>query len=799
MGWPLSQDYNEAIQNPASCLLDESLRQSRPTLNVLGIPLPCSGNFADVYELTCPDGTRWALKCFTRAVPDLHQRYAALSQHLRVTALPFTVEFTFLPQGIRLAGSCYPVLKMRWVEGRLLNEFIRDSLDRPAALESLWQIWLRLGRRLRNAAIAHGDLQHGNVLLVAGRKQGSLAVKLVDYDGLWVPALAHRPSGEVGHASYQHPQRLQRDGYGPDMDRFALLLIATALRAVIVGGRPLWQRYDNEDNLLFRATDLAAPRQSALFAELARIPDPLLERLVEGLWQACHGPLEEVPSLEEVLDESRPLCVLPGAVHATTPTAAVESVPIPSGPLPVRSPPEPSLPNARPLPRRRRRTLAAAPARLGMPRWVWIGAGVATLLLWLLVAVVATVARREAPSTPGKPAAVSRAATVAPADFAPSGVPESSPPRAPVAVPAPETLPPRAAETTPPPQMPLPDRPAIFRLLGNGSPLVAVTEKDASVWQLYDWQKQKTLRRFVGHTGTITCFGASQDGRFAATGGKDNRVRVWDLATAQTVGELSSFRPAILVAVAADGTQTVSAHPDQFIVWDIAKHCTHSYGSDMDDAGFAVAIAPDGRSFAVPARDSRQIAPHRSVPTAWRLDERGLYVERLVDLPLAASLRNLPGKITAVVFMPDSRHVLIALANRTVRLWDTEAGKVLWTQTDFSDEVHRLHLSPDSSRVLAESDKWISVLDTATGQIQGSFGLLHDKARACAFDQDASHLILLTIRDGRTHRLKDPLREFLSGQGQAPTSPHPPIARRTPRSYRSGRSATEKTVPGEVA
>src|ERR1019366_553621 len=81
------------------------------------------------------------------------------------------------------------------------------------------------------------DLQHGNILLVPGAGANSLALKLIDYDGMWTPALAKVKSGEVGHANYQHPQRVREGTYSAEVDRFPLLLIATALRALTVKGR----------------------------------------------------------------------------------------------------------------------------------------------------------------------------------------------------------------------------------------------------------------------------------------------------------------------------------------------------------------------------------------------------------------------------------------------------------------------------------------------------------------------------------------------------------------------------------
>ena len=53
MTWPLSQDYNEAIQSPKSNFADPDLRRGEAVANALGLPMPYSGNFADVYQVRC--------------------------------------------------------------------------------------------------------------------------------------------------------------------------------------------------------------------------------------------------------------------------------------------------------------------------------------------------------------------------------------------------------------------------------------------------------------------------------------------------------------------------------------------------------------------------------------------------------------------------------------------------------------------------------------------------------------------------------------------------------------------------
>lgn len=309
MSWPTTNDYFEAVQNLRSSVRDEELRHGEPALNPLGLPVLWSGNFAQVFKVHCPStGNTWALKCFTRESPGLCQRYRHIAAYLEEARLPFTVDFQWLEEGIRAGGASYPVLKMRWVEGLTLNQFVQRSLSRPERLRKLLDVWRNLAAGLRQSSIAHGDLQHGNVLLVPvpGR---SPDLKLVDYDGMHVPRLAGTRSGELGHPAYQHPQRLRDGTYNLEVDRFSHLAIYTAVRCLIAQGRSLWKQFNNDDNLLFREQDFQDPGASEAFAALWRLEDAECRALAGRLSLACIAPLDEVPLLDEVLVDGtvRPL------------------------------------------------------------------------------------------------------------------------------------------------------------------------------------------------------------------------------------------------------------------------------------------------------------------------------------------------------------------------------------------------------------------------------------------------------------------------------------------------------------
>ncbi len=274
MWWPSPSDYQDAVQNPQLVFAEAELREGAVVRDALGLPKPISGSFATVYQVDYR-GRRHAVRCFLRHVPDIAQRYAAISAYLQQAALPYTVEFSFLPQGIRLRGQWFPVVKMDWLEGSRLDVFVAQHLNDSHALLDLTRQFLELARALRRAHIAHGDLQHGNLLIV--KRQ----LRLLDYDGMFVPTLAGRPSNELGQPNYQHPARSARD-YGPALDNFSVWVIALSLLGLALdpdlrfgfnGG--------GGEALLLQQSDFANPAQSKLLLAMQRSPNPLVRNLTQ--------------------------------------------------------------------------------------------------------------------------------------------------------------------------------------------------------------------------------------------------------------------------------------------------------------------------------------------------------------------------------------------------------------------------------------------------------------------------------------------------------------------------------------
>ncbi len=295
MTWPTPQDYQEAIQSPRLCFSDPDLQRGTPRLDSLGLPKPNSGNFASVYEIS-DRGKRWAVRCFSREFSDQQQRYEKISQHLHQVRLPYTVDFKFQAQGIKVKGRWYPILKMEWVDGAPLTTFIEQNITRPEVLRDLAHKWIDLIAALRQSSVAHGDLQHGNIIVANGH------IQLIDYDGMFVPGLAGYPSHEVGHPSYQHPLRTQAD-FDLYLDNFSAWVIYLSLVAVALEPQ-LWARMgagDREERLLFRRGDFDPSKPSPTLSTLKQSRNGQIRALANSFEALLYMPPSQIPSLDGTL------------------------------------------------------------------------------------------------------------------------------------------------------------------------------------------------------------------------------------------------------------------------------------------------------------------------------------------------------------------------------------------------------------------------------------------------------------------------------------------------------------------
>jgi len=293
MQYPSFAEYADALQlNLDVVLADPVLARGTLRRRSSGLPVAHGGTFALTFEIET-DHRKYALRCFHKRLDALHERYDAITRHLAAVKGPYLVACQFQPQGITTESGTYPVVRMDWVDGQGLAAFVAEHLQDSDALQQLRFSLRRLARHLRENGIAHGDIQPSNIVVQRGAN-----LRLIDYDGMFVPALGPFCSAELGQRNFQHPGRRRRH-FNSGLDDFSFSVIDLALDAL--SRRPeLWQRTaSGDDAFLLRAADFADPANSATFALLSR--EPGIERRVQHLAAISMAPFGQIPSFEDFL------------------------------------------------------------------------------------------------------------------------------------------------------------------------------------------------------------------------------------------------------------------------------------------------------------------------------------------------------------------------------------------------------------------------------------------------------------------------------------------------------------------
>ncbi|MGI9470183.1 MAG: WD40 repeat domain-containing serine/threonine protein kinase [Rubripirellula sp.] len=277
---------------------------------------------------------------------------------------------------------------------------------------------------------------------------------------------------------------------------------------------------------------------------------------------------------------------------------------------------------------------------------------------------------------------------------------------------------------------------------------IAAASYDGNV-QIHDSAGGEVIRELPDISGPVEGVTWSPDSASLATASRDDTIRVWDAASGSLARELSGFEGiSNAICWSPDGSKLAAAHSDRLIrIWELkstSRRPTRIFGGHTSDV-MRICWSPSSRRIASASVDqtvrfwdlgSSTGARVTNIPQNHRIlcadlspDRQSLaaglstgeiLVWHQTDIdPITLSGHVVAGSINGVFdvrWSPNSRRLLSAGHDRTVRIWDVANRTATAVFGGHGDRVWSCDWNSDTTRIVSSgSDRTVRIWDVDSG------------------------------------------------------------------------------------
>lgn len=298
---PTIPSIRTSVENKNVLILDEHAKNGTFRRDAKGRLVAYAGGFSVVFPYESSDGTMWAFRCWHSDINNSQRRYEIISEAIKKAQLDFLCGFEYTEKGINVEGNIYPTTRMRWIDGITIKDYICQNKDSKNLLLDLAENFLKMISALHKQSLAHGDLQHGNILVDTNHR-----LFLVDYDSFYCPQLKGEEDTVTGLPDYQHPARIKNKIISEKLDYFSELVIYLSILAIAEAPSLIVKyKVDDADRLLFSKEDYCDLEHSEIFNDINNLGGEFKEMLDILTKYLSAQSIDELQPFDELLVENK--------------------------------------------------------------------------------------------------------------------------------------------------------------------------------------------------------------------------------------------------------------------------------------------------------------------------------------------------------------------------------------------------------------------------------------------------------------------------------------------------------------